>query len=328
MVNKELFKLAVTVACSSLLLFVAYNVVESVRYNGLFLDTSSEKKKWRAKKENVLMWHLEQLDDEDLDKTRLMQVLVVLMEYSPFTEAQNQIRLQGYLPKIVAILKQHRDKKVLQKTALVLNNLVLNEANQECIRSECVPQLCGLLQTKLDISTVEMFAAVLSALTNFTTLNESHPYVLPYLYDLYELLKECEYVHIKLQVMKILVNLSTNKKICENKIEFDAELLRLMESYLVPGTESPFILRAVTCCANVLESLQRRWKYSKEPSALATPEFLSERAQEEVMKLSLDENEDIRLQARRCVSALNKPATPSSSAHSMDSLDLLDVLKI
>jgi len=217
---------------------------------------------------------------------------------------------------------------VKQKAALVINNLVLNEANQVKSR-ECIPQLLGILTTNhIDISSVEMFTAVLYALTNFTTFNESHSYVLPHMHILYQLLQECDVVQIKLQVLKILVNLSTNKKICENMLEFDAQLLRCMESYIGSGVNEDFLLRSVTCSANVLEALQRRWRYGNKPSTVATPEFVSDIVQDEFLKLSLHENEDIRMQARRCVAALCTPPSPASSEHSLDTLCPMAVLKL
>lgn len=323
MVNsEEITKILVTTACSFGLLIIVYNFVESIYYNGFSLINPD--KKLAVRKEGGLTALLKVLENEDIDNATLRSLLDVLLEYTAFTEAQNCIGERGFLPKISALMK-HRDTEVQRKTALVLNNLVLNQQNQERLREDCIPLLFTVL-SKSECG--EVSAAVLSVLVNFTTLDESHLYILPHMTSLYQLLQQTDVFHFKLQVLRILVNLSTNKKICENKLEFDAQLLRCMESYLSRDVSDDLVLRAATCCANVLSSLQRRWRYGEQPSTVATPEFVSVNTQDNLLRLSLHENEDIRIQARRCVAALNTPPTPSQSSHSMDSLDVLEVLKL
>ena len=42
-----------------------------------------------------------------------------------------------------------------------------------------------------------------------------------------------------------------------------------MESYIGNDINESFVLRAITCCANVLESLHRRWKYGSQTTPAA-----------------------------------------------------------
>jgi len=331
MMDREVTKVAVTFTCSYAFLFVVYNLVEYVRGNdGLLFSTSSRKKKaWeqRKKEADLLFRHFERLDNRSFDRSRLIAVLSALTEFTTCSDFQDQILRLGYLPKIINLL-DHPDNDVKEKVALVINDLALSDANQDEVQ-KCIPRLIGALSTKnMCRCSIGMFIAVLCALINITTLKESHSHVLPYAHVLYQLLQQCDVTRVKLQVLTILVNLSTNKKTCENMLEHDAQLLRCMETYIGHGVGEAFVLRAVTCCANVLSSLQRRWRYGNEPTVIATPEFVSDRVQDELLKLSLHENEVIRGQARRCVAALYSPPTPTASGHSMDSLDTLDVLKL
>ena len=47
-----------------------------------------------------------------------------------------------------------------------------------------------------------------------------------------------------------------------------------MESFIGEDVNEEFVLRAVTCCANVLESLQRRWKHGQDKGCIPTPEVI------------------------------------------------------
>lgn len=53
-------------------------------------------------------------------------------------------------------------------------------------------------------SSVSLFAAVLNALTNLTTLNDSHQDILKHIHVLCELLQECDVVQIKVYRLCVL----------------------------------------------------------------------------------------------------------------------------
>ena len=53
----------------------------------------------------------------------------------------------------------------------------------------------------IEDSSITLFTAVLNALTNLTTLNDSHLTILPYVPILCELLQECDVVQIKVGIL-------------------------------------------------------------------------------------------------------------------------------
>ena len=71
----------------------------------------------------------------------------------------------------------------------------------ECIFfvfQDCIPTLVKILKSnQVTQSTIMLFTAVLQALTNLTTLNQSHQSILPYVNVLCELLDQCDVVQIK-----------------------------------------------------------------------------------------------------------------------------------
>lgn len=319
MVNREeLSKVALTVICTFGLLLAAYNVVESVRYNGFFYPN---RKRRESEVKDKLLHALQQLDKQGLDTDKLVYALGILLEFSAFTEAQVKINQLGYLLKITELL-DHPNNSVKQKTALLINNLALNDANQVILR-DYIPKLVYILSTnEVYLSSIELFTAVLCAVTNLTTLDESHPCLMPHINVLYDILRDSDIVQIRLQVLKILVNISTNRKMCENDFTLDEQLLRCMEPFIKSSFDEAFLLRAVSCYANVLEALQRRWR----STTIATPEFVPEKIQEQLYFLTNHEHEDIHFQANRCLNALKTPNNVSSPVP--EELDILDVLKI
>jgi len=331
----EALKVAFALVGPIAIVLFAYNVAEFVTEHEYFIK--KKEKKWYTDNKKELLARLEQLqniennESEKLEESEILDVLDVLILYSTFTEGQNQITHFGNIKKVVDLLEYPADddKRIQEKTLMVINNLVANEANHNLLIKRCIPSLIRILEnSNIRLSTsVELFSSVLTPLTVLTKVNESHTYIIRRIQVFQHILHECEDVNIKLQIFNILVNVSANKKICENMYEFDAQLLRCMEPFIMLSKNDTFVLKAVSCCANILESLQRRWKYGNEPN-IATPEFISERFQGKLLKLSLHDDENIQFQARRCVSGLRAPLSPMSSYNSLEQIDVAEVLNV
>lgn len=320
----DITKLAITVASSFALAFVIYNIVLSFRESGLYSPDLRRKRK-RSTSQDALVHLLKALDEDEIDKSSLVYILSRLVDLAAFSEVQEKINQLGYLQKISNTLN-YPDQDVKIQASLLINNLSLNEKNQATLK-ECIPVLVSIIKSNvMNESSVSLFAAVLNALTNLTTLNDSHQDILKHIHVLCELLQECDVVQIKVQVLKVLVNLSTNDKLCENMLELDAQLLHSVEPFISPEVEEKFLLRAVSCCANVLTSLHRRWQYGKQP-CVATPEFVNEKLRENLVRLTSHESQDIRLQAGRSLVALRTPVQ-GKLENSLDEIDILEVLKI
>lgn len=288
-------------------------------------DLLEEKKP--ARQRDTLIDLLQAFDEDGIEKSELINVLRRLSDISAFNSVQDQIRKLGYLSKVVNTL-DYPDIDVQCQAALLVNNLSLNVENQSILK-DCIPLLIQLLKINvINDSTVTLFTAILCALTNLTTLDGSHPVILPHTALLCELLIQCEIVQIKLQVLKIFVNISTNSKNCENDFELAARMLRSLEPFISPLEEHRFLLRSLTCCANILDALHGRWESGVQPH-VTTPEFVSPRMHENLVRLSTHDSEEIRQHASKALKALRAPSSEDSQAGTkMDKLDLLDILKI
>ncbi|XP_065674626.1 armadillo repeat-containing protein 10 isoform X2 [Hydra vulgaris] len=290
-----------------------------------FLTYYISKKKVKVAEKDELLELLQTLDDSEVKKEPLLNVLNKLIELSVFTIIKVRIHDLSYL-HIVAKLLNHCDEEVQLAAALLINNLSNNERNQSILK-EYIPTLVHILKTtKMNNKTVTLHIAVLNSLTNLTTLEENHEFIVVHINTFCEILQKCKILQIKIQILRVLVNCSSNTKISENMLEVDVQMLGSVERFVHPEEDERCLLRAVHCCANVLSSLHRRWQYGKRLS-IASTEFVSQRLRQNLLKLTLHTNEDIRLQAARSLRSLREPICIESNA-SIDDIDLIEVLKI
>ncbi|XP_066929154.1 armadillo repeat-containing protein 10-like [Clytia hemisphaerica] len=326
--------LALVASGSITLGYVLYKTIQT------FQSQSFKQTKIRAN----LIELLQAFNEDNIEKEDLIITLKTLCDQSAFTEIQEKIRSLGYLPKIIQVIK-YPDLDVQCQVALLINNLAMNVQNQTVLK-DSIPQLIQILcKNVIKDETIKLFTAVLCALTNLTALDESHSTLLPKMIVFCELLTQCEIVQVKLQVLKIFVNISTNKRNCENDFELAAMMIRSVECFLTIGEEERYLLRAVCCCANVLEAIHSRWKHDTLPH-ISPSEFVNQKLHDNLIKLSTHPNEDIHNHAMRALRALRPPPIATSSPHqeyvvdkegsnnngslmgAVDNLDLLDVLKI
>jgi len=320
--------IAIITAGTCGLAFIIYNFILSCRESDSYLQLEETNIKEFDNEDDsraTLKDYLSCVDEECIETPRLSRSLSKLIDCSAFTKVQVLIKDLGYLGKIMNLLN-HPDYTIKQKAALLINNLSLNAENQDLLK-DAIPILIQTIKLNvINPTTVTLFVAVLQALTNLTTLDDSHDTLLPHIAILCELLLSCDVIQIKLQVLKILVNVSTNSKLCENKLELDAQLLRSVETYTSPRSDDAFILRAVACCANVLTSLHRRWEHD---GTIATPEFVNEKLRSNFIELTSHHMKDIQMHAQRCLVALRPPTNDHvAKSQSLENIDMLEMLKL
>lgn len=325
-VNKLVTTVAAAVASAFAVAYLIYNSVLYLREAGV-LQTNIRTRRKSLKAQPDLQSLLSALDDENIGRHDLLHVLRCLANQCAFTKVQNSISELGYLEKIANILN-YPDADIKKQTALLLNNLSLNEKNQNVLKYH-IPKLIDILESRQkDGIDASLNIAVVQALTNLTTLDDSHSCIIPHIDAILLEIRTTNIKQVKIQSLKILVNLSSNRKVCENDLELDAKLLCAIEPYITVSEDEDIVLRAISCAANVLTSLHRRWQDNQTPN-IATPEFVNERLLTNIEQLSECGIGDIQLQAGRCLMALNTPTTPRSSQNnSMDAMDILDVLKM
>ena len=69
----------------------------------------------------------------------------------------------------------------------------------------CISQVMSVVEeSEVTMGTIDMFVALLQVIVNFTTLEESHTYVLPHIQTLYQLLQQSEVVKIKVCSLYVL----------------------------------------------------------------------------------------------------------------------------
>ncbi|XP_014247323.1 uncharacterized protein LOC106665423 [Cimex lectularius] len=161
------------------------------------------------------------------------------------TIAANHVTLRevGCLIRVQRLLTHH--KPSVQLAAITaLGNLALNKDNQKELK-EAIPILSAILlnqpQEKIQLQT-------LITLTNITVLEDWHEECCPILHHLYNLVDNGAFL-IKLQALKVLVNLTCNSEMIPSLLAAHAprKLLHLLDI----STNEELLLRVVTLLANL-----------------------------------------------------------------------------
>lgn len=195
--------------------------------------------------------------------------------------------------------------------------------NQQFLK-DLIPDLVALLCHEYKASD-SIGLAVTRVLTNLTTMDENHCLMTPHLYILLELLRDAEQP-IKIQVLKILVNISTNSQVTENELETDIQIIRVVEDYIECTIDEEILLRAVTCLANILCALRNRWQ-NRHKSQISTAEFVSEDTEKRLYELQHHQNEDIVVHSGRALAAL-QPSVRGDTPRTRSDTDLIEVLQL
>ncbi|CAL8078723.1 unnamed protein product [Orchesella dallaii] len=179
------------------------------------------------------------------DEGVLERALITLANLATFEINQNNLREAGCLSRLQNLLV-HPRSEIRLAAIRALGNMALNEQNQKEMKS-MVPMLLSYVS---DVSkhAEELVDAVLTTLANIAVLTDWHDEFCPFLHGLYSLIDQLS-LPIRLQSLKLLVNLSTNEDMVPSLLAAQAPK-RLL--YLMDLTEErEIVLRLVTLLANL-----------------------------------------------------------------------------
>ncbi|XP_059510553.1 armadillo repeat-containing protein 10 isoform X3 [Stegostoma tigrinum] len=170
---------------------------------------------------------------ESSDASTREQALVTLGNSAAFSANQDLLRnLDGL--SIIANCLFDEVISVRVKALNVLNNLSMNIANQKELKI-WIPQILEILRTTTLNS--ELQVASLRVLTNFSITNNYHYMMTNYIPHFLKLLVEGT-EKIKVQILKVLINLSANPDICHDLLSAQSGMQDLSKQHTRIGTIS------------------------------------------------------------------------------------------
>lgn len=261
---------------------------------------------------------LDSLESQEEDV--VLGALCQLSNLTAFGEFQILVREYYGLTKIRALLCS-RSVDIKIQALNVVNNLAMDIDNQTLLR-EIIPSLVGILKTP-EPKSERTLLAVTRVLTNMTTLDQNHDLVIPHLIHLFEILKVSN-SQIKLQILKILVNLSTNQKNTEDLLEIDLQIINAIDGFIAYDVPEDILLRALTCLANILLALNRRWQGDNKKFFSAS-EFVPVDMPARLEKLGHHSSEEIQMKSRSALSVL-RGSLSGESSRSLTDAEIVNVL--
>ncbi|KAK3601721.1 hypothetical protein CHS0354_016081 [Potamilus streckersoni] len=194
------------------------------------------------------------------DPTLKHNAVLAISRCAAFTTNQNVFREHGCLKQLIQILDLEvmamrlgrGDATTVSSTINAVSNLAVNSENQKHLEA-CVPTLVDI---SLDDSTdIAVCLSSLQALTNLSVTDLHHGHYTHLVGRLYHFL-DIDNGHLRLQSLRILVNLSCNPDMVPHLLAAKAPstVLKLLE---LP-TDEAVILRWATMLANVLYVVNER----------------------------------------------------------------------
>ncbi|KAL3851952.1 hypothetical protein ACJMK2_015642 [Sinanodonta woodiana] len=194
------------------------------------------------------------------DPTLKHNAVQAISRCAAFTTNQNVFREHGCLRQLLKILDLEvmamrlgrGDATTVSSTINAVSNLAVNSENQKHLEA-CVPTLVDI---SLDDSTdIAVCLSSLQALTNLSVTDLHHGHYTCLVGRLYHFL-DIDNEHLRLQALRILVNLSCNPEMVPHLLAAKAPstVLKLLEQ----PTDEAVILRWSTMLANVLYVVNER----------------------------------------------------------------------
>ncbi|XP_055974564.1 armadillo repeat-containing protein 10 [Sorex fumeus] len=193
-----------------------------------------------------LLYLLEFTEDPEM----IERALVTVGNNAAFSTNQVIIRELGGIP-IIGKKINHLNHSIKEKALNALNNLSLNVENQAEIK-EYISQVCaGVFSDPLN-SAVQL--AGLRLLTNMMVTNEYQHMLRCHITDLFQVLLTGN-ESTKVQVLKVLVNLSENPAMTEELLsaQVDSAFLSLYDSHVA----KEILLRVLTLFHNINNCLKK-----------------------------------------------------------------------
>ncbi|GLH08332.1 Armadillo repeat-containing protein 10 [Gryllus bimaculatus] len=178
------------------------------------------------------------------DEVLLERTLTTIGNCGTFTANQDTLREAGCLLRLQNLLTY--PKTSIQLAAIrALGNLSLNQENQKELK-DVIPILLTFVNKEQPSD--KLVQSALLTLTNIAVLPDWHDEFYPVLHTLYNLV-DAATPQIKLQALKLLVNLSCNEDMVPSLLA--AQAPRRLIYLLDPSTNEEILLRVVTLLANL-----------------------------------------------------------------------------
>ncbi|XP_065206810.1 uncharacterized protein LOC135836114 isoform X2 [Planococcus citri] len=181
------------------------------------------------------------------DNALLERTLTTIGNHATFEENQNMFREAGCLV-LLAKLVNHHKYSVRLAAISTLSNMVLNRDNQKELK-DTIPKLITTL--KQDNLPDDMTKSILLALSNFAVLPDWHSEFFPVLHTAYQIVDKGSPA-IKLQTLKLLINLSCNEDMIPSLLA--AQAPRRLIYFLDESVNEEILLRVLTLLANLTQA--------------------------------------------------------------------------
>ncbi|XP_054279979.1 uncharacterized protein LOC128998048 isoform X2 [Macrosteles quadrilineatus] len=245
------------------------------------------------------------------DEILLERTLITIANCGTFAGNQDMLREAGCLFRLTKLLTY--PKPNVQLAAIkALGNLALNEDNQKELK-DAIPVLLSFINKEQPLEKLVLCALV--TLTNIAVLTEWHDEFYPVLHNLYHLVDSAS-PQIKLQALKLLINLSCNQDMVPSLLA--AQAPRRLIHLLDLTTKEEILLRVVTLLANLsktardmnidpaidLPAEDKAASPDTMYAAIFGVNILEKMRSKVFVLMNQHPNEDIRVQARKMYEAL------------------------
>ncbi|XP_042206960.1 uncharacterized protein LOC121855860 isoform X2 [Homarus americanus] len=180
------------------------------------------------------------------DKSLVERTLATIANCAAFSVNLDFLREMGCIHRLTSLLD---DTEVRLPAVQTLGNVVLSEENIRQAK-DCLPILMGFVQNSHADDALRL--ASLVVLTNIATISEWHDEYCPLLHRLYHLV-DSPNLHIQLQSLRLLVNLSCNREMIPSLLA--AEGPRKLSSLVVSTTNEAILLRVLTLLATLANTV-------------------------------------------------------------------------
>lgn len=190
------------------------------------------------------------------------------------------------------------DARIKGLVLQIMNNMALHKESQEIIKMY-IPQISYIIGHESRDGVFEgVLVKSLQVLTNLSVFDENHEEIIKEMNPRWLMLMQSTSMTIKIQTLKLLVNLSINKS--NTDVLYKPELLQQVSYFITPDAHPDLCLRSTTYLANVLSAAQRQQNTTLKYFMVSVPGI-----EENIRQLSRSENEDIRFQANRALAFMS-----------------------
>ncbi|KAK6175328.1 hypothetical protein SNE40_013816 [Patella caerulea] len=193
------------------------------------------------------------------DRELLQAALDSIVRLGAFSQNQSLLRESGCIQEVTSLLQIHATTARLgvqtsQNLLGPINNVIINlcmDIQNQARLEVCIPVLIDLITYEQSPEDVQLMS--LKSLTNLSTTPSYHEQYIPALPRLFHMM-DGNNASIRLQAVKVLVNLSCNPEVLPDLLE--SKTPSSLFRYLEPQTDSILLLRVITLLVNMVSGVK------------------------------------------------------------------------